>query len=153
MEGTNNYQEYNHNFMGTSQNDDNMESNSNTLSGISEKKLEQALFEITDGQHSTDCISYVKSYTKQLIKNQEFAEAYNVLHKLLEARQANTTTILWIGSYLKDIFFNEKATETAKKFDKMALEEMLFYYLKACKLFDPGYKKVKDAVKELEEEN
>lgn len=148
MEGTN-YQDYN--FTDTTQNAKNMESNSKTLSGLSEKKLEQALFEITDGQHSTENINYVKSHIKQLIKQKDFKEAYQLLHQLLEARQTNTTTILWIGSYLKDIFFEEDAQKVAKDFDKMALEEMLFYYLKACKLFDVGYQKVKDAVKELEE--
>ncbi|UZR94769.1 hypothetical protein [Chondrinema litorale] len=117
---------------------------------IDQKKLDKALFDIADGEHNTDTINYTKSFIRQLIKNNQFSKAYEILHQLVEVRQANTTTILWIGSYLKDIFFDEDAIKVSQRFDKTALEEMLFYYLKACKLFDPGYQKIKETVKELE---
>ena len=142
--------EYQSSFSNSIQNNGTMEPDQKIHTDINNQKLEQALFEITDGQHSTEAIGYIKSFIKQLIKQGDFHVAYNTLHQLVEARQAKTTTILWIGSYLKDIFFNENATDISSTFDKAALEEMLFYYLKACKLFDPGYQKVKDAVKVLE---
>lgn len=150
MEEVNKY-DFESNHSDPLQNNGTMDTDEKTHSEINTKKLEQALFEITDGQHSSESISYIKSFIKQLISDGDFKQAYQILHQLVEARQAKTTTILWIGSYLKDIFFNENAVDVSGNFDKVAMEEMLFYYLKACKLFDPEYQKIKDAVKELED--
>jgi tetratricopeptide (TPR) repeat protein len=112
--------------------------------------IEQGLAEVTSGHHSSDNISFLKQHTKQLIEHGRFESGLKQLHQLAEARQAKTTNILWIGNYLKDIYFEPNAASLLPLFDRLLLEEMLFFYLKSCKLFDPGYQKVKEAIKKLD---
>ncbi|WP_169513417.1 hypothetical protein [Flexithrix dorotheae] len=113
--------------------------------------LNTAIEEVRAGKHSTDNINYFKSNISQLISQECFETAINQLKLMAEARQAKTTNILWIGSSLKDIYFNDKAIMFKDKYDRTLLEEMIFYYLKSCKLFDPGYQQVQGALKKLKE--
>lgn len=110
---------------------------------------EQAMSEIAAGQHASDAINQWKQYIKTMIEQGLYESALRQLHRFAEARQIKTTNILWIGNYLKDVYFAKEAQYLLPRFERMLLEEMLFYYLKACKLFDPGYSVVKEAVKRL----
>jgi hypothetical protein len=109
--------------------------------------IQQAIQEITSGQHATDAISFLKANIRGLLDNHRFDTALALLHQTSIARQAKTTNILWIGSYLKDLYFNDRAENLKQKFDKLLMEEMLFYFLKSCKLYDPAYAVIKNDIK------
>jgi hypothetical protein len=111
--------------------------------------LERGMQQIREGQHSSDDINALKESSWKLIENKAFYAALSQLRLLAEARKAKTTNILWIGQYLKEIFFAEEAQDLRTKFDKLLLDEILFYYLKACKLHEKGYNVVREAVKGL----
>ncbi|MBX2841176.1 MAG: hypothetical protein KTR26_05365 [Flammeovirgaceae bacterium] len=113
--------------------------------------LNTAIDEVRAGKHSTDNINYFKSNISLLVAQECFETAIDQLKMMAEARQTKTTNILWIGSSLKDIFFNDKAIMFKDRFDRPLLEEMIFFYLKSCKLFDPGYQQVQEALKKLKE--
>ena len=112
-------------------------------------RLNKALLLIADGQHASDEINFAKSNTVTLIDSQCFEPAIVQLTKLSEARKAKTTNILWIGSLLKDVYFHSNASNYQNIFTDLLFEEMLFYYLKSCKLFEPEYKKIQEAKKAL----
>ncbi|MGB0524046.1 MAG: tetratricopeptide repeat protein [Flammeovirgaceae bacterium] len=114
-------------------------------------KVEKAIELITNGQHTTPEINFAKSNTGQLIENNCFETALKQLSDLARARKAKTTNILWIGNYLKDLYFHPNAEHLKGEFDDLLFEEMLFYYLKACKLFEPEYKVIQAAKKALKE--
>ncbi|GAB4333115.1 MAG: hypothetical protein OHK0038_09120 [Flammeovirgaceae bacterium] len=111
--------------------------------------LERGMQQIREGQHSSDDINALKESSWKLIENKAFYAALSQLRLLAEARKAKTTNILWIGQYLKEIFFADEAQDLRPKFDKLLLDEILFYYLKSCKLHEKGYTIVREAVKAL----
>lgn len=113
--------------------------------------LERGLQQIREGQHTSEDITLLKESCAKLIENKAYYAALSQLRLLAEARKAKTTNILWIGQYLKDIFFAEEAQELRSKFDKLLLDEILFYYLKACKLHEKGYQIVREAIKNLKQ--
>lgn len=113
------------------------------------KKIENGLEQIGDGQHSTPDVNFVKANTKQLIEQECFEAAVAQLSALSAARKLKTTNILWIGNYLKDLYFAPGAEHIRSQYDDLLFEEMLFYYLKACKLFEPEYKIIQEAKKAL----
>ncbi len=113
------------------------------------RKLENAINQISAGQHTTPDVNFMKANTKQLIEAECFEEAIRQLSELSEARKQKTTNILWIGNYLKDVYFHPNAKAYQSRFDDLLFEEMLFYYLKACKLFEPEYKIIQEAKKKL----
>ncbi len=117
-----------------------------------EQTLAQAVEEITEGRHSTPAILAIKQYTGDLITTAQYEAAIRILQQLADARKAKTTNILWIGSALKDIYFAEDATHTKPSFDRLLLDEMLFYYLKACKLYEKGYSIIRQDIKNLKED-
>lgn len=112
-------------------------------------KVHKAIELITNGQHTTPEINFAKANTGQLIDNKCFDTALKQLSDLARARKAKTTNILWIGNFLKDLYFHPNAEHLRGQFDDLLFEEMLFYYLKACKLFEPEYKIIQDAKKAL----
>ncbi|MDW7692161.1 hypothetical protein R9C00_14530 [Flammeovirgaceae bacterium SG7u.111] len=112
-------------------------------------QIETAIEEIRSGKHTTDNINYAKHVAEELMITLQFNQALELLGNLAEARQVKTTNILWIGSFLKDLYFNEKAKYLRETYTKSLLEEMLYYYLKSCKLFDPGYDIVKQHIKRV----
>ena len=112
-------------------------------------KLRNAITEIENGEHTSDNINFARSNVQQLVDNKCFEEAIAGLSALAKARKAKTTNITWIGAALKDLYFHPEAEEYRDLFDDLAFEEMLFYYLKACKLFEPEYKVIQDAKKAL----
>lgn len=116
-------------------------------------KVERAIELITNGQHTTPEINFAKSNTGQLIENKCFDTALSQLSSLAMARKAKTTNILWIGNYLKDLYFHPNAERIQEEFDDLLFEEMLFYYLKACKLFEPEYKVIQEAKKALKQKS
>ena len=116
-----------------------------------QRKLENAIEQISDGQHTTPDVNFMRSNTKQLMEFGNYEKAIDQLSELSMARKQKTTNILWIGNYLKDIYFTPEAEPLHHKFDDLLFEEMLFYFLKACKLFEPEYKMVQDAKKALRE--
>lgn len=116
-----------------------------------QRKVENAIEQIANGQHTTPDVNFIKSNTKQLIEFGSYEEAIDQLSELSVARKQKTTNILWIGNYLKDIYFIPEAQPLQPKFDDLLFEEMLFYYLKACKLFEPEYKVIQEAKKALKE--
>lgn len=118
-----------------------------------QRKLENALDQIASGQHTTPDVNFMKSNTRQLIESESFEAAIRQLNELSVARKQKTTNILWIGNYLKDIYFHPNAKAFQDRFDDLLFEEMLFYYLKACKLFEPEYKIIQDAKKQLRTAN
>jgi len=122
----------------------------NTHTG-NQSQTQNALAEIKEGKHNTDNINHLKASTHQLVMEEKYDAALEVLADLAKARQVKTTNILWIGSYLKDIYFQETAKSLKDKFDKVLLEEMLFYYLKSCKLFDPCYEKIREHIKKFQD--
>ena len=112
--------------------------------------LDAGIHQIEEGKHSSTEINFLKESTSKLIENKAFIAAITQLRKLAEARKAKTTNIIWIGQFLKDIYFEEDAKNVHDYFDeKFLLDEILFYYLKACKLFEPGYKVVQDHAKAI----
>jgi hypothetical protein len=113
------------------------------------KKLDNALLQIAEGQHTTPDVNFIKTNTRQLIDAACLLEAVQQLRALAVARKQKTTNILWIGHYLKDVFFHPQAEPVKPLFDDLLFEEMLFYYLKACKLFEPEYKLIQEAKKLL----
>ncbi len=113
------------------------------------QQLEKALEEIKEGKHSTSSINFAKDHIGLLVESQQFDDALKHLHELAEARKLKTTNILWIGGYLKDLYFHDNGTHLKEKFDKLLLDEMLFYYLKSCKLYEKGYQDVREALKKL----
>lgn len=119
--------------------------------GKIDQVISSAVEEVVNGQHSTNNIVSVKQYTSDLILSGQFKTALNILHKLAVARKAKTTNILWIGNYLKDIYFHDDASELKSSFDKLLLDEILFYYLKACKLYEKGYSVIREELKNLKE--
>ncbi len=116
------------------------------------RKLENAIEQIGNGQHTTPDVNFIKANTKQLMESGNYAQAIDQLSALSMARKQKTTNILWIGNYLKDIYFTPEAVALHPKFDDLLFEEMLFYFLKACKLFEPEYKIVQEAKKALRAE-
>jgi len=119
--------------------------------GKIEQVVSSAVAEIMDGQHSTNHINSVKQYIHDLILSAQYELALNILYKLAEARKAKTTNILWIGGFLKEIYFNEDASSLKTSFNKLLLDEIVFYYLKSCKLYEKGYNIVRDEIKNLKE--
>jgi len=113
------------------------------------RQIESALEEIKVGKYSTENINFLKSSIENLMEAKSYETALDLLKQLAIARQVKTTNILWIGAYLKDLYFNEEAKVLKPKFDQLMMEEMLFYYLKSCKLFDPGYNQIKEDIKAL----
>ncbi len=118
-----------------------------------QQTISEAVNEIVDGQHSTPTILSVRQYVTDLITAARYEQALGILHQLAEARKAKTTNILWIGSSLKDIYFEEEAEQYRSQFDKLLLDEILFYYLKACKLYEKGYSVIREALKEWKANN
>ncbi|MFT6960898.1 MAG: tetratricopeptide (TPR) repeat protein [Flammeovirgaceae bacterium] len=115
------------------------------------KRLEKAVQQIADGKHTTDEINFAKSNITQLVDHKCFEVAIERLRLLANARKSKTTNILWIGNCLKDLYFHPEAEECKDQFDDLLFEEMLFYYLKSCKLFEPEYKLIQQAKKELKD--
>lgn len=114
-------------------------------------KLNKAMELITNGQHTTPEINFAKTNTGQMIDHGAFEAALQQLRDLAKARMAKTTNILWIGNYLKELYFHPQAAHLKSEFDDLLFEEMLFYYLKACKLFEPEYKVIQAAKKALKQ--
>ncbi|MEN7548883.1 hypothetical protein AAG747_13255 [Rapidithrix thailandica] len=106
-----------------------------------------AIRQIEDGQHTSAEINFIKANTELLIKNQQFEQAIDQLSLLADARKAKTTNILWIGQYLKEIYFEPAAEVHKHKYTKLLFEEVIFYYLKACKLYEKGYQEIREAAK------
>jgi predicted Zn-dependent protease len=117
------------------------------------ESIDSAVAQIAKGMHSTPEIEYAKSNTEQLLEHRAFEQAINQLRKLAEARQARTTNILWIGQCLKKLYFEPEAETLRPQFDKFLLDEIVFYYLKACKLHEQGYQIVREASKEVSANN
>lgn len=109
--------------------------------------LEEALHQIREGQHVSDQIQFVKNSVSSMLGTGLYAEALSMLRELTEARKAKTTNILWIGNYLKDLYFAEGALYLRQAFEKFLLDEIIFYYLKACKLYEPGYQLIREEIK------
>lgn len=114
-----------------------------------QKQIENAFAEIIAGKHTSADIEFVRENTHALMDSGEFDQALAQLRRLAEARKAKTTNILWIGHYLKDVYFHPQAAHLRSQFDKLLIDETLFYYLKACKLQDPGYQQLRQALKDL----
>ncbi|GAA4837425.1 hypothetical protein [Algivirga pacifica] len=113
------------------------------------KLMEEALKEISKGGHTSSNINFLKKNIKQLITYGHYAEAVTWLSQATEVRKHKTTTILWIGMYLKDIFLLlEKGYD--RYFDELLLDEMLFYYLKSGKMYERGFKEIQAYRKEME---
>ncbi len=112
------------------------------------KALDMGVSQIESGLHTSEEINYLKESTSKLIENKAFLAAITQLRAFAEARKAKTTNITWIGQYLKEVYFHEDATSLRHLFDeKLLLDEILFYFLKACKLFEPEYKVVQEHMK------
>jgi len=114
-----------------------------------QRKLENAVEQVGNGQHTSPDVNFIKSNTKQLIEAGCYEKAIDQLSELSIARKQKTTNILWIGNYLKDVYFLPDAEIWHHKYDDLLFEEMLFYFLKACKLFEPEYKIIQEAKKAL----
>ncbi len=114
-------------------------------------KRNLAVTQIEEGRHNSEAIQFAKENSKELIENCCFDAAKDQLTLLAAARKVKTTNILWIGNYLKDIYFHPKAAYIKEHFSRLLLSEITFYYLKACKLFEPEYKEIQEALKKVKE--
>ena len=111
--------------------------------------INSAIAQITDGEHNSKQINFVKANTLQIIESKDYQLAIAQLYRLTKARKAKTTNIIWIGGYLKNVYFHTEATMYQALFDKILLDEIVFYYLKAGKLYEKGYQVIRDAIKAL----
>ena len=114
--------------------------------------IETSVEQVCNGKHSTKELAFIDKNTLQLILNKSFPAAIAQLKRLAEARKLKTVNILWIGEYLKNIYFIEEAKNHRNLFTKEVLSEILFYYLKSCKLFEPEYKIIQEAMKKIKSE-
>ena len=116
-------------------------------------KRKSAIDQISGGQHDSEAIHFIKENMKQLIENRCFKAAKDQLSLLAIARKSRTTNILWIGDYLREIYFHPKADFLRIEFDHLLLSEITFYYLKSCKLFEPEYEEIQGALKKIKKKN
>ncbi|PWJ44024.1 hypothetical protein [Sediminitomix flava] len=115
-------------------------------------KINEGLKEVKAGGYNTEAILFIKDNCKKLIANECFEVAIYQLRNLAEARMIKTTKILWIGQLLKEVYFSSKAKKLRAEFDELLLSEILFYYLKSCKLFEPEYNVVREELKKVKSE-
>lgn len=111
------------------------------------ESIETAIEQVSGGKHSTKELAFIEKNTLQLIEYKSFSAAVAQLNRLSEARKLKTVNILWIGEYLKNIYFIADSETHRNLFTREMLSEILFYYLKACKLFEPEYKIIQEAMK------
>ncbi|MEH0156114.1 tetratricopeptide repeat protein [Limibacter armeniacum] len=114
------------------------------------KQLEDAFREISKGLHTSANINFLRNNIRQLIEHQCFEESIVQLRRATEVRKHKTTTILWIGQYLKEVYFSPYAEDYREHFDELLLDEILFYYLKSCKMFEKGFGEVQKARQKLD---
>ena len=113
------------------------------------KRIELAIEEVKLGNHDNEVVNELRENIEQLIANKLFREAMVLLKKLTEARKIRTTNIVWIGKLLNDIYFDADFIEHRNTFDRTLLSEIVYYYLKACKIFDPNYQEIQKALKDV----
>lgn len=106
-------------------------------------KEHTSLQEIREGKYNTPAINALRQSVQDMIANGRYEAALQLLRCITEARKVKTTTIIWIGQLLKELYFaHPEAAYLRYSFDELLLDEVLFYYLKTCKMHEKEFREV-----------